>query len=223
MIQESIQLRKFIQDCEQLKKETRHSYLSDGRHESVAEHVWRTSLMALLLRPYIRMEIDHYKLICILVVHDLIEIYAGDVAKTDQDLDPNIRALKVQRERSAAQLIKSKLPACVGENIISLWEEYENGHSNEAKLAHAIDKLEAQLQHNEAGIKTWVPEEFHYAFQLPEHTCQEPMVELIAAVAIDEAQSMLDDLKPSLQGCPMHGKSNEIETAQSSHASASHT
>ncbi|MGX5723168.1 HD domain-containing protein [Shinella zoogloeoides] len=184
-------LREFLRDAEGLKREVRHSYLSDGRMESVAEHVWRMALLGMMVAPFTRTKIHTERLLKLIIIHDLVEIYAGDVALTDHYNNAEIKAAKRQRETDAILKIRSVLPAVIGEEFYSLWEEYEARETPEAKLAHALDKIEAQAQHNEAGIGTWEKAEYHFAYDLPQHTMQEPVLEDLAKILIAEVDEML--------------------------------
>jgi putative hydrolase of HD superfamily len=145
-------LIKVLHAAEQLKCELRHSFTSSNRQESVAEHCWRAALLALLLRPYIQGSCDAIRLVDLLLVHDLCEVYAGDtpIFATLEDCPEK----KAAEDEAIARLIRC-LPTALSAHIRCLWEEYVSGATVEAKIAHAIDKLEAQLQHNEAGVDTW--------------------------------------------------------------------
>ena len=183
-------LRDFLSDSEALKTEIRHSYLSNGREESVAEHVWRMSLLAMMIAPYLSREISVERFLKIIIVHDLVEIYAGDIPITETSTSELARKEKQKNELLAINKIKQKLPTLVAEDIYQLWFEYEDANSYEAKIAHALDKIEAQAQHNEAGIKTWVKEEFNFAYKLPNYSNNEPILEEISKILISEVDEM---------------------------------
>ena len=184
-------IRQFLTEAEALKRELRHSYLSDGRTESVAEHVWQVSLLSLIVQPYISCKIDQLKLLKMIVVHDLVEIYAGDIPITETISSSEARKIKKKKEMEAIDIIYNKLPTPVNEDVRNLWLEYEDNTSKEANIAHALDKLEAQAQHNDAGIDTWVPEEYHFAYKLKKHTADEAVLEEIADILVGEVDKML--------------------------------
>jgi len=188
-------IRHFLADTENLKTELRHSYLTNGRQESVAEHVWRMALLAMLVTPNIKQKVDAEKLLKIILVHDLVEIYAGDIPITESSVSADVKKIKEEKERNAIDKIKTRLPNLIGEEIYSLWWEYENNITIEAKIAHALDKIEAQAQHNEAGIATWVEEEYHFAFRLPKYTANEEILENISELLICEVDNMLSDIQ----------------------------
>ncbi|MFK2899599.1 HD domain-containing protein [Dyella jejuensis] len=154
---------------EKLKCLMRHSWMSDGRRESVAEHSWRASFMALLLVDYLDQPVDIGKLLAMVIVHDLVEAICGDVPAFDL-LSEDRRALKEREERAAICKIASMVPVKSGEKIRALWEEFESAVTYEAKVAMAIDKLEAQIQHNEADLSTWTEIEKEMVFRLGRYT-----------------------------------------------------
>ncbi|WP_223702471.1 HD domain-containing protein [Sutcliffiella deserti] len=156
--------------AEKLKYELRHSWLSNGRQESVAEHTWRVSLMAILISPYLKMKsVNMEKLLKMIIIHDLIEAEAGDVPAFDALNKEEIRALKLQKEKAAIENLKTLIGGTVGEEIYQLFFEFEEKQTFEAKVANALDKLEAQIQHNEADITTWIEIEQDMCFLMDKH------------------------------------------------------
>ena len=149
-------LLTFLHDIEGLKIELRHSWLSDGRQESVAEHSWRICLMTLLLSPKLDNKIDVQKAIKMAIVHDLNEAFVGDVPAflIEQNKKRNIK------EGENILKLKKKYNSPSMDEICSLWQEYEASETNEAKFVKALDKLEVRVQHNEAKIDTWNQVEF---------------------------------------------------------------
>lgn len=144
-------LLRFMHIAEKLKDELRHSFTSGGRHESVAEHSWRVGLLALLMRPYLPHTLNWERLSEMLIIHDLAEARTGDVPI----FDPR-QAGKSEAERAAILEFRDLLPDAIGARIQELWEEFERRETMEARIANALDKLEAQIQHNEADIRTWL-------------------------------------------------------------------
>ena len=187
-------IRSFLTDAEKLKTELRHSYLTNGRQESVADHVWRMALLAMLIEPNLSKKIDTERVLKIILIHDLVEIYAGDIPLTESSTNPSIKKIKEEKERDAIEKIKIMLPKIVGEDIYALWWEYEDNKTFEAQFAHALDKIEAQAQHNEAGIHTWVEDEYHFAYRLPKYTANEKILEEISSLLMDEVDEMLDSI-----------------------------
>jgi putative hydrolases of HD superfamily len=153
-------LLQFLHLAERLKCEFRHSHTSTGRQESVAEHSWRVLLLAFLLRPYLPVTLSWERLTEMLVIHDLAEARTGDVAIFDP-----AHAEKAELERAAIEEFRGMLPPTLGNRIQQLWEEFEAKASPEAQVANALDKLEAQVQNNEAPLSTWLDWEKDYVFR----------------------------------------------------------
>ncbi|WP_026571567.1 MULTISPECIES: HD domain-containing protein [Sediminibacillus] len=156
--------------AEKLKYELRHSWLSNGRQESVAEHTWRVALMAVFLEPYLDQKTDMAKLLKMITIHDLVEAEATDIPAFDTMDNELARKEKQEREQQAIANIRKSLGGDLGKDIQQLWLEFENRSTYEAKVANALDKLEAQLQHNEADIATWLEVEYKMSFLLDQHT-----------------------------------------------------
>ena len=147
--------------AERLKDTIRHCTTSKGRPESVAEHSWRISLMAMLLRDtFPGFDTDKVARMCL--VHDLGECFTGDIPtflKTDADTETEDRLLD--------RWVRA-LPAPIAKELSALYAEMNAQKTPEAKLYKALDKLEAVIQHNESPIATWEPHEYElnktYAF-----------------------------------------------------------
>ena len=151
--------------AEKLKDTPRHCTTTQGRTESVAEHSWRVSLMALLLRrEFPDVNIDRVVDMCL--IHDLGECFTGDIPtfiKTDSD-----RSV----EDGLLEQWVSSLPEEVSAELKSLYAEMEAQETKESKIYKALDKLEALIQHNESPLSTWSENEFElnktYAFNTVE-------------------------------------------------------
>ena len=134
--------------AERLKDTPRHCYTSGGRRESVAEHSWRITLMAYLVKDEFP-EADMDKVIRMCIIHDLGECFTGDIPtfrKTQADEDTE--------ERLLYQWVDS-LPEPYRTELRALYHEMEERKTLEAKIYKAMDSLEAVIQHNESDIKTW--------------------------------------------------------------------
>ena len=148
-----MELLAVLHTAERLKDTTRHCYTSQGRHESVAEHSWRVTLMAYLMRDEFP-ELDMDKVMQMCLIHDLGECFTGDIPsflKTDAD---------TEKEDSLLERWVSGLPAPYNAEMGALYAEMNALQTPEAKLYKALDKLEAVIQHNEAPIATWLPREY---------------------------------------------------------------
>jgi putative hydrolase of HD superfamily len=172
---ELVGLLDFLRAAERLKTVTRSGYTSAGDRESVAEHSWRLSLMALLLAPEFP-EVDFARLVKICLVHDLGEAIGGDVPAPEQVRRRVAGAAgKAADERRDLVAVLEPLPPSLREEITALWDEYEAAQSPEAKLAKALDKLETILQHTQGRN----PPDFDYRFNLGygrEHTAGPPLI-----------------------------------------------
>lgn len=139
--------------AERLKCNTRHSYTSTGRHESVAEHSWCLSLMAMLLEPEFP-GVDMDRVIRMCLIHDLGEAFTGDI--------PTFEKTAADEEKEAAlyDAWVADLPEKTREEFTALLAEMEAKQTQEARLYKALDRLEAVIQHNAADIGTWLPLEY---------------------------------------------------------------
>ena len=155
--------------AEKLKYELRHSYTSTGRQESVAEHTWRMALMAVLIEPFLEKEIDIGKVLKMIIIHDLVEAEAGDIPVLDLMRNPELRQVKHDNEQKAITRIRKELDGSTGDDIYNLWQEFEKKETYEAKLVNALDKLEVQIQHNEADISTWEEIEYELVYSMEKY------------------------------------------------------
>lgn len=145
-----------IKLAEGLKKELRHSWLSDGRQESVAEHSWRLSLMAMAVQHmFPDQKYDASKAIKMAIIHDLVEAIATDIPLFETQDNKAMQDKKRQAEEDAIAKIEEMAGPTLGSEIKELWYDHENQSSFEAQVVRCLDKLEAQIQHNEADLSTW--------------------------------------------------------------------
>ena len=182
---------KVLKLAERLKFELRHSYTSSGRQESVAEHTWRMSLMAVLIGPYLDQPVNMEKLLKMIIIHDLIEAEAGDVSALDVLRNPAVKTEKEQRERAAIENLRRQLDSPVGEEVYRLWYEFEEKTTYEAKVANAFDKLEVQLQHNDADIATWEEIEFDMSYMMDKHVLFDQTLTQLKALIEKEAEDKM--------------------------------
>ena len=154
---------------ERLKFELRHSYTSNGRQESVAEHTWRMALMAVLIEPLLMQKVDSCRLLKMIILHDLVEAEARDVSALDVLRDPSLRLKKENREKQAIENLQRILKDTNGQEIYDLFYEFEEKQTYEAKVANALDKLEVQLQHNHADLSTWEEVEYDMCYMMDRH------------------------------------------------------
>ncbi len=159
-----MQAREYLQIlhvAEKLKDTTRHCTTSKRRTESVAEHSWRVSLMAYLLR-YEFPDVDTDKVIRMCLIHDLGECFTGDI--------PVFLKTNDEREIEESLLVQwvRTLPKEIAEDMLALYDEMKAQQTTEAKIYKSLDKLEALIQHNESPLNTWSDNEYElnktYAF-----------------------------------------------------------
>lgn len=149
-------IRKFLDFmtiAENLKNNTRHSWTSTGRHESVAEHSWRLSLMAYFIKDEF-LDVDINKIILMCLFHDIGEAITGDIpvflkTKSDETV-----------EDDAVFKLLEGLPQPYNLELFDLFTEMNEQQTLEARIYKALDKIEVIIQHNEADISTWLPLEY---------------------------------------------------------------
>lgn len=144
---------QFIIEIDKLKKILRRSYVTgDPRLENDAEHSWHLAMMVVLLREHAcATDIDVSRAVKMALVHDLVEIHAGDAFL----YDPNGAAAKAEQEKAAAEKLYSLLPRDQATELVALWEEFEAHETPEAKYVRALDRLQPLLLNREARGRTW--------------------------------------------------------------------
>ena len=148
--------RRFIEIlhlAERLKDTERHCYTSGNRRESVAEHSWRLTLMTYLVSDEFP-GADLEKLLKMCLIHDLGEVFTGDIPSFD----------KTEKNESRESELLNKwlksLPEPYSSEMMALFREMSERETLEAKIFKALDNIEAVIQHNESDIKTWIPLEY---------------------------------------------------------------
>lgn len=142
----------FLAEADKLNTVLRRNYVISGdRRENSAEHSWHVSLAALILAEYCKEKIDISRVLRMLLIHDLVEIDAGDTFIYDQAENQT----KVEREVKAADRIFGLLPAEQGTGLRALWDEFEAGKSPEAKFAYAVDRFVALLHNAKTAGRGW--------------------------------------------------------------------
>lgn len=152
------ELLKILNVAEKLKCNTRHCYTSSGRHESVAEHCWRTALMAMLLESEFP-QADMNKVIKMILIHDLGEAFTGDIPcfnKTSKD--------EINESNVLDDWVKT-FPEPEQKQWLELYAEMNALETQEAKIYKALDKMEAVIQHDESDLSTWIPLEYELQFK----------------------------------------------------------
>lgn len=143
---------RFIVEIDKVKKIFRQNYLADAeRKENDAEHSWHIALMAYLLQEYAEEPVDVCKVMIMVLIHDLVEIDAGDTYAYDA-----VGAeTKREREEAGADRIFGLLPEDQGQYFRELWEEFEAYETSEAKYAHLLDNFQPLLLNDAADGISW--------------------------------------------------------------------
>lgn len=142
----------FLVEADKLKSILRRTPLADGsRLENSAEHSWHLALAGMILAEHAPPGVDVGHVLQLVVIHDLVEIDAGDTFA----YDPEHTLSKSARERAAADRLFGLLPAEQGARIRALWEEFEEHQTPEARFANALDRFQALLLNYRSGGGSW--------------------------------------------------------------------
>jgi putative hydrolase of HD superfamily len=148
-------LRKQLDFSLEIDKEKnvfRQTHLSGkGRNENDAEHAWHMAIMAYLLREYANESVDIAKVMLMCLIHDIVEIDAGDTYAYDEE---NLKTQKAREDR-AKERIFSLLPDDQKDELVSLFDEFEEYKTPESKFAHAMDNLQPLMLNNSNGGADW--------------------------------------------------------------------
>ena len=144
---------RFLLEADRLKTVLRQSPLTDGsRRENSAEHSWHLALMALVLAGHAPPGTDLSRVVAMLLLHDLVEIDAGDLFLY---ADQAAQDRQAEAERAAAGRLYGLLPSPQAESLRALWDEFEERRTPEAKFARALDRLQPMLANVQVGGGTW--------------------------------------------------------------------
>ena len=143
---------EFSLEIDKVKNILRQTHLSNhGRRENDAEHSWHMAIMAYLLKEYANEDVDIAKVMLMCLIHDIVEIDAGDTYAYDE---VNLQTQK-EREDAAKERIFSILPTEQKEELIALFDEFEAYETPESKFAHAMDNLQPLMLNNSNGGSDW--------------------------------------------------------------------
>ena len=149
---------QFTTDAEKVKNISRQTYLADGkRKENDAEHSWHLALSAVLLKEHMKEDVDLTKVMIMVLIHDLVEIDAGDTYAYDEAG----AATKREREVKAADRIFGILPEDQGRYFRALWDEFEEYETADAKFAHLLDNFQPLLLNDASDGKSWAEHGVH--------------------------------------------------------------
>jgi len=145
----------FVLEIDRLKHVVRQNPVGDGtRLENTAEHSWHLAMMATVLAEHADEPVDVATVVQMLLVHDLVEIDAGDTF-VYLTMDTDGRAEQEMREQAAADRIFGLLPGEQGQRLRAVWDEFEAAETPEARFAKAVDRLAPMLLNKSAGGGSW--------------------------------------------------------------------
>lgn len=146
------QQMRFLVEIDQMKNVLRQTLLADGsRRESDAEHSWHLAMYAMLLSEYAPEPVDVSRVVRMVLVHDLIEIYAGDTFCYDKEGNKD----KAAREKAAADRLYALLPADQGAEYRALWEEFDRMDTPDSRFAAALDRIQPIINNYLTQGHTW--------------------------------------------------------------------
>lgn len=141
----------FLLEVDRLKSVIRANQIGDAsRRENTAEHSWHIALFALTLAEYAAQQIDVGRVVQMLLLHDVVEIDAGDTPLHSAEVEG-----QAERERVAADRLFGLLPKDQAQRFRSLWDEYEGAETADAQFAKAVDRLQPVLLNHVVGGGSW--------------------------------------------------------------------
>lgn len=143
---------EFIREIDGLKQIGRQTYLRDAsRKENDAEHSWHLAMMALVMSEYANENIDVLRVVSMVLIHDVVELDAGDTYAYDSVANETKR----EREVAAAERIFNILPKDQAAYFRDIWDEFESAETPEAKFAHVLDNIQPMMLNAASGGKAW--------------------------------------------------------------------
>lgn len=155
-LEKEIEFSILLDEMKRILRRTRH--IGHDTYENDAEHSFHVSVMAMVFYSYCKEETDLGHTIKLLLIHDLVEIYAGDTFCYDVEANGD----KEEREAQAAEKLYGILPEEKGMAFYNLWREFEDNNTPEAKFANAMDRIQPILNNLENGGGTWVENNVSY-------------------------------------------------------------
>lgn len=176
----------FIKEIDKLKYIQRKTKLfNSNRHENDAEHSWHLAMMTIVLAEHSNKPIDVLKVVKMVLIHDIVEIDAGDTFMYDTTKSHT----NTEEELIAARRIFRLLPAEQAEEFITIWQEFEGGVTDEAKFAKSMDRFEPLLQNTSNNGGTWAE------FNVPYHKVYEKKkaIEKGSATIWEYAENLINE------------------------------
>ena len=142
----------FIREIDKEKMIKRQNYITDCEtREDDAQHAWHMAIMTLLLKEYANEDIDVLKTVTMLLIHDLVEVYAGDTYAYDEEG----KKTQAEREAKAADKLYGLLPEDQGEYLKNLWYEFEEQKTPEARFARTMDCFQPLILNDATDGRAW--------------------------------------------------------------------
>jgi len=180
---------QFLDKTQHLKSVLRHSWTDNiERQESVAEHSWHMTIMAVILESYLENKIDLSRVLRLISIHDMAEIIGGDIPAFEANEG------KYEKEKKAVREVINTLSPEKQEEILELWEEYEERQTREAIFVKMIDVLDVIFQHLVADISTWAEIEFTFNLNRDseKYFREEPFMMQIYDLILDELSKKIE-------------------------------
>lgn len=176
----------FIKEIDKVKYIQRKTKLfNSDRNENDAEHSWHLAMMTIVLAEHSNVPIDVLKVLKMVLIHDIVEIDAGDTFIYDSLKNHD----NTNEERIAAERIFGLLPKDQAQEFIAIWEEFEAGLTNEAKFAKSMDRFEPLLQNTSNNGGTW--REFNVDYEKVRN--KKKIINEGSAVIWNYAESLIDE------------------------------
>jgi len=186
----------FMRALEEVCVVKRDLLLYDGSTENNAMHIFKLSFLIMLISPYLKKEVNYTKMLEMALVHDIAEGKTGDYTAAKQIAHPELKKEKIKKEAIAIKELKSMLPPPLNKKVSSLYKEYEEKKTLEAKIVSMLDKLEANLQANQyhnGDVRYWKQcengEQYYKLARL-----KKPMIQEIDEKIITELENAILDL-----------------------------
>lgn len=195
---QALTIFRFLQQIEQLKSTLRHNWTKMGRQESVPEHVWRLAMLLVLLHNKLDKPFDLEKALLIVLVHDLPEMFEGDVPGFKKQANDQLREKTQNKEAMYADKLFKILDEPTRLILMEVYTEYETLSSYEACLVKALDKIETLVQHIDSGVSYWTPDEIgdHMFLYAKPHVdrLNDSFLNSLHDLVIDEIRRMHNEL-----------------------------
>lgn len=158
----------FLEEIDKEKEVGRQTYLASAvRKENDAEHAWHMAIMAYLLAEHSNQDIDVLHTMIMLLIHDIVEIDAGDTYAYDSEG----KKTQAEREMKAAKRLYSMLPEDQAKELMDIWLEFEARETAEAKFARTLDNLQPTMLNNASGGKSWKEKGVHFSQIMNRNAC----------------------------------------------------